>query len=117
MVEHEFAQVWHYLYNGLYPFATYLYRKIIFKLFKAKCMKIYSLYVVLVTFLSVTAIAQTKTVSQTATSTSQAKAPVQKSLSDQADSLKMAVNDIKTSFHSLFGNKRDTISIITQYRI
>ena len=81
-------------------------------------MKIFNLYAMLLAgFLSMAASAQTKnaptkTASQTSTSPNQAKAPAQKSLSAQTDSLKMTVNDIKTSFHSLFGSKRDTIAIM-----
>lgn len=81
-------------------------------------MKISNLYgVALASFLSFTAIAQNKTspartTTQTTTSSNQAKAPAQPSLTAQTDSLKMAVRDIKTSFNSLFGGKRDTIAIM-----
>jgi hypothetical protein len=88
-----------------------------FQNFKARCMKIYNLYAVaLASIFSIAAVAQTKTsqsktASQTNSSANQAKAPAP-SLSAQTDSLKMAVKDIKTSFNSLFGSKRDTIVIM-----
>lgn len=79
-------------------------------------MKMYRLYVAaLAMLLSAGAWAQTKTTSQTTTTAHTAKAPAQKppqkTLSQQTDSLKMAMNDMKNSFYSLFGSKRDTIAI------
>jgi hypothetical protein len=42
----------------------------------------------------------------------QSKPAQQKTLSEATDSLKMAANDIKTSFNSIFTNKRDTVAIM-----
>ncbi|MGZ3850176.1 MAG: hypothetical protein ACXVKI_13625 [Flavisolibacter sp.] len=79
-------------------------------------MKMYHLYVALLaTLLSTTALAQTRSAAQTNTTAHTTKAPAekpaQKTLSQQTDSLKMAMKDMKTSFNSLFGAKRDTIAI------
>jgi len=81
-------------------------------------MKIYNLYsIALAVLLSATVAAQTKTASQPKKSTqpttaSQTKTTSQKPLTDKSDSLKMAVQDLKTSFNTLFGGKRDTIAIM-----
>lgn len=85
----------------------------------------HNLYVaVLAMLLSAPVAAQKRSTTQTSSSSNQAKAPVaatkspQKALSDGTDSLKKAtkdlttsMNDVKTSFSTLFGRKRDTIAI------
>jgi hypothetical protein len=75
-------------------------------------MKIYSLFFIAF-ILPATLMAQTRTGTQT--NNSQTKTTAAKpapTLSNTSDSLKMAVTDIKTSFNTLFGNKRDTIAIL-----
>jgi hypothetical protein len=78
-------------------------------------MKCYCLYLLCFIFFSVSSAAQTKTTHSTANSGTKPVQPAGPSnnqpLSVKTDSLKMAMNDLKMSLHSIFGNKRDTISI------
>ncbi len=78
-------------------------------------MKCFCLYMMFFLLLSVSLPAQNQA---TRTSANQGNKNVQpgnvannQPLSSRTDSLKMAMNDLKTSFHTIFGNKRDTISI------
>jgi hypothetical protein len=78
-------------------------------------MKSYCLYFTFFLFVSFSAAAQNQTTRANTSSGSKTAQPtgpsVNQSLAGRTDSIKMAMNDLKTSFNSLFGNKRDTISI------
>jgi len=58
--------------------------------------------------------AQVRTANQTYNNQKQTYKPPPKTLSSTSDSLKMAMNDVKTSFNNLFKARRDTISIMIQ---
>jgi len=78
-------------------------------------MKSYCLYFACFLLVSFTSAAQNQTTKANTSSGSKTAQPAgpsgNQSLAGKTDSLKMAMNDLKTSFNSLFGNKRDTISI------
>src|SRR6478672_10903573 len=78
-------------------------------------MKCYCLYFTCFLLISISSTAQsqtTKTNTSSASKTTQSTGPSgNQSLAIKTDSLKMAMSDLKTSFNSIFGNKRDTISI------
>ncbi|HJW17167.1 MAG TPA: hypothetical protein VJ499_08600 [Flavisolibacter sp.] len=78
-------------------------------------MKCFCLYIACFLFLSFSSAAQNKTTqpgaNSQATSTQSKASSNNQPLSVKTDSLKMAMNDLKTSFHSIFGTKRDTVSI------
>jgi hypothetical protein len=78
-------------------------------------MKCYCLYFACFLLISFSSRAQNQTASarpSSSSKTSQSAGPSgNQSLTVKTDSLKMAMNDLKSSFNSLFGNKRDTISI------
>lgn len=58
--------------------------------------------------------AQVKSANQPGKPVAQANKPSTKTFSNTSDSLKMALNDVKTSFNTLFKARRDTISIMIQ---
>ena len=80
-------------------------------------MEMHRLYLLpLAALFSLAVTAQTKTTTQNKQTTTTAPSntsqkPPPPSISAQTDSLKLAADDIKKSFNSLFGNKRDTIVI------
>src|SRR6476661_7482275 len=78
-------------------------------------MKCYCLYFACFLLISFSSRAQNQTARarpSSSSKTSQSAGPSgNQSLAVKTDSLKMAMNDLKSSFNSLFGNKRDTISI------
>ena len=57
---------------------------------------------------------QVRSTNQQARPVAQASKPSTKTFSNTSDSLKMALNDVKTSFNTLFKARRDTISIMIQ---
>jgi hypothetical protein len=70
-------------------------------------MRLHKFYtIVLMVLLSAGVTAQTTTATQTKTSTTTSK-----TTGNSSDSLKQAINNLKTSFNGLFGGKKDTIAI------
>lgn len=78
-------------------------------------MKFYYLHVIAFIFLIPSVVcSQVKSTNQQGKPVAQANKPSTKTFSNTSDSLKMALNDVKTSFNTLFKARRDTISIMIQ---
>lgn len=77
-------------------------------------MRIFILYACFLFSLSFSGAAQTGNTKPVSSKSNTATAKPAPTLSQSTDSLKMAVNDFKNSMNSLFGGKRDTISIAIQ---
>jgi hypothetical protein len=70
--------------------------------------------IVFIILIPATVCSQVRSTNQQARPVAQASKPSTKTFSNTSDSLKMALNDVKTSFNTLFKARRDTISIMIQ---
>lgn len=78
-------------------------------------MKMYYLHIIaFIVLIPSVVCAQMKSTNQQGRPVAQSTKPSPKTLSNTSDSLKMALNDVKTSFNTLFKARRDTISIMIQ---
>lgn len=78
-------------------------------------MKFYYLHVIaFIVLIPSVVCSQVKSTNQQGKPVAQANKPSTKTFSNTSDSLKMALNDVKTSFNTLFKARRDTISIMIQ---